>query len=86
MSGSIGLVVPDCREPDDRHNPPGTRPAAYWYEWHDVQSGLDLGWVLCVECTARIRALAGQSDLDIFAPPPVRIQVLRDANTQKPVV
>jgi hypothetical protein len=75
------LVVPDCRTPDDRHEPPGKRGAAYLYEWHDKWSGLDLCWDLCVECCARIRMLSERPDPAVFAPPPVSIRVLRDPNT-----
>jgi len=88
MSDSSQHVVPDCREPGKRHDPPGTRPAAYWYEWRDdkYNPGWDFVWVLCVECCARIRMLAGQPDPAVFAPVPVRIKPLRDANTNEPVI
>jgi hypothetical protein len=74
------FVVPDCREPDERHDPAGTRPAAYWYEWRDdkYNPGWDFVWVLCVECCARRRA---END-----PPPTRIRPLLDANTLKRVI
>jgi hypothetical protein len=79
MTEGAALVVPDCREPDDRHDPPGTRPAAYWYQYRDPWTGLDgFVWVLCVECCARRRM---END-----PPPTRIRPLLDANTLEPVI
>jgi hypothetical protein len=89
-----GFVVPDCGSPDDRHDPPGTRPAAYDYVYHDQYraydpwSGFDHVMVLCPECCARTRWLAEHPELNpgFFAPPPVRIRVIRDANTLEPVI
>lgn len=82
------FVVPICREPDERHDPSGTRAAAYWYEWRDDQwnPGWDFVWVLCVECCARIRMASQQAEPSVFAPPAIRIRPLRDANTLEPVI
>ena len=81
------FVVPDCREPGGLHDPPGPRPAAYWYTYRDSWTGLDgICMVLCVECCARIRMLSQQPDPPSFAPPATRIRPLRDANTQEPVI
>lgn len=82
------FVVPDCRQPDEHHDPPGTRPAAYSYEWRDDQwnPGWIFSWVLCVECCARVRMLSQQPDPPSFAPPATRIRPLRDANTQERVI
>ena len=79
MVDASEIVVPDCCEPDSRHDPSGTRPAVYWYVYRDPVTGLaGLMKVLCVECCARARAQA--------EPVPTRIGVLRDANTQEPVI
>jgi hypothetical protein len=81
------FVVPDCDQPGKYHDPPGTRPAVYWYEYRCQSSGLAGGlMVLCAECCARVRMLAEHPDPGVFAPPPTRIGVLRDANTQEPVI
>jgi hypothetical protein len=78
-NGAVSIVVPDCSEPDRYHEPPGTRPAVYWYEYRDRESGLSGPcMVLCVECCARRRMLAD--------PAPTRIWMIRDANTLEPVI
>lgn len=87
VTGGARIVVPDCRQPDSWHEPPGTAPAAYLYEYRDKQSGLSgVCMVLCVECCARIRMLAERPEPGVFAPPATRIRVIRDANTLQPVV
>lgn len=86
MTGQF--IVPDCAEPDRFHEPPGPVPAVYWYEYRDRWTGL-AGYVrvLCVGCCARIRMASQQPGADHGrTPPATRIGVLRDANTQEPVI
>lgn len=87
MNDAGQFVVPDCGEPDHRHEPPGKRAAAYWYEYRDRWTGLSgYGLVLCVECCARIRMASQRPEPGIFAPPATCITPLRDANTRERVI